>query len=258
MLSVDLNCDMGEGAGNDEQLMPFITSANIACGYHAGDADTMAQTIRLCKQHGVAVGAHPSFPDREHFGRQERQCTPEEVYSWVQEQVQSLQRIATQHAVPLVHVKPHGALYNQAAREQRLATAIAQAVKDLDPRLVLVGLSGSFLVSEAATLGLATASEVFADRTYQEDGSLTPRSQPGALIDEETASVQQVLRMVTEGKVRTLPGKDVPLQAQTICLHGDGPHATSFAKAIHAALTRAGISIQSLHLLSAQSGYITP
>lgn len=253
MLSIDLNCDMGEGAGNDEHLMPFITSANIACGFHAGDAGTMAQTIDLCKQYGVAVGAHPSFPDRENFGRQERPCTPEEVYSWVQEQVQALQHIAAHQAVPLVHVKPHGALYNQAARDRQLAAAIAQAVKDLDPRLVLVGLSGSFLISEAAALGLAAASEVFADRTYRDDGSLTPRTQPGALIEEEAASVQQVLQMVTKGTVKSLAGKDVPLQAQTICLHGEGPHAVPFAKAIHAALTDAGISIQPLQSLLAQT-----
>ena len=258
MRYVDLNCDMGEGAGHDEQLMPVITSANIACGFHAGDAETMAQTIRLCKQHRVAVGAHPSFPDRDNFGRLERPCTPEEVYNWVQEQVQTLQRIAQQQDARVMHVKPHGALYNQAAREQRLAAAIAHAVKDINPQLVLVGLSGSFLVSEAAALGLATASEVFADRTYQDDGSLTPRSQPGALTEEEAASVQQVLHIIREGKVKALSGKEVPLQAQTICLHGDGPHAVPFAKAIYAALANAGISIQPLHALSIQAGSINP
>lgn len=249
MQHVDLNCDMGEAAGNDEQLMPFITSANIACGYHAGDADTMAQTIRLCKQYHVAVGAHPSFPDRENVGRKERECTSEEVYGWVQQQVQALQRVAEQNRVPVVHVKPHGALYNQAAREQRLAAAIAQAVKDINSRLVLVGLSGSFLISEAAALGLVTASEVFADRTYQDDGSLTPRTQPGALIDEEAASIQQVLQIVSTGYVTALSGKKVPLEAQTICLHGDRPQAVQFAKAIHSALQSKGVALKPLYQL---------
>jgi len=246
---IDLNCDMGEGAGSDEQLMSFITSANIACGFHAGSSDTMAHAVRLCKQYRVAVGAHPSFPDRENFGRKEQACTPEEVYAWVQAQVQALQYIAAQQGLAVVHVKPHGALYNQAAREPQLAAAIAQAVKDINPHLVLVGLSGSFLISEAAARGLATASEVFADRTYQDNGSLTPRSQAGALIEEEAASVQQVLDMVTAGKVKAISGKEIQLQAQTICLHGDGPHAVPFAKAIHTALISAGITIQPLHQL---------
>ncbi|ANE51716.1 5-oxoprolinase subunit PxpA [Flavisolibacter tropicus] len=246
MQHVDLNCDMGEGIGNDEQLMPYITSANIACGYHAGDAETMMQTLQLCKQFRVAAGAHPSFPDRANFGRLEMSCTPVEVYQWVQLQVQALQLLASQLDINLVHVKPHGALYNQAAREQQLAAAIAQAVKDIDPHLIVVGLSGSYLITEAETLGLTTASEVFADRTYQDDGSLTPRTQPGALIEEEAASIQQVLQMVKQGSVMALSGKDVPLKAETICLHGDGIHATRFAKALRKTLESEGITIQSL------------
>jgi 5-oxoprolinase (ATP-hydrolysing) subunit A len=246
MQHVDVNCDMGEGIGNDAQLMPFITSANIACGYHAGDADTMIQTLRLCKRYKVAAGAHPSFPDRDNFGRSEQLCTPAEVYQWVQQQVQELQRLAAQLSIDVVHVKPHGALYNQAARDQHLAVAIAQAVKDIDPQLVVVGLSGSYLITEAEALGLATASEVFADRTYQDDGSLTPRTQPGALIEEATASIQQVLQMVKQGSVTALSGKEVPLKAQTICLHGDGKHAVRFAKAVREALESEGIGIQSL------------
>jgi 5-oxoprolinase (ATP-hydrolysing) subunit A len=246
MQHVDLNCDMGEGTGNDEQLMPFITSANIACGYHAGDAETMLQTLQLCKQYMVGAGAHPSFPDRANFGRLEQPCTPTEVYQWVQQQVQELQRLAIPLGINLVHVKPHGALYNQAAREQGIAAAIAQAVKDLDPQLVVVGLSGSYLVSEAEALGLTTASEVFADRTYQDNGSLTPRTQAGALIEEEAASIQQVLDMVKAGRVKALSGKAVPLKAQTVCLHGDGKQAVRFAQAIREALEKEGVMIKPL------------
>lgn len=249
MQYVDLNCDMGEGIGNDEQLMPFITSANIACGYHAGDKDTMLQTIRLCQQYQVAIGAHPSFPDRENFGRLEKACTPTEVYNWVLEQVQMLQGIAAGLGATVVHVKPHGALYNQAAREQVLAAAIAQAVKNSNTQLVLVGLSGSCLISEAEAIGLRTASEVFADRSYQDDGSLTPRTQPGALIEEEAASIQQVLQMVKRGSVKALSGKEVRLRAETICLHGDGKQAVPFAKAIYETLKKEGIAIKA-HSLS--------
>jgi UPF0271 protein len=245
MQRMDLNCDMGEGMGTDEQLMPFITSANIACGYHAGDKNTMSQTIRLCKQYGVAIGAHPSFPDRENFGRLERDCTEAEVYDWVRQQVQALQQLALHQAMVVTYIKPHGALYNQAARSQRLAAAIAKAVKDLDPQLVVVGLSGSYLISEAEKLGLTTASEVFADRTYVDDGSLTPRSQPGALIEDEADSIWQVLQMVTRGHVKALSGREVPLSAQTICLHGDGPKALPFARAIRQALEKEGIAIRS-------------
>ncbi|HYH15424.1 MAG TPA: 5-oxoprolinase subunit PxpA [Flavisolibacter sp.] len=252
MLYVDLNCDMGEGMGNDEQLMPFITSANIACGYHAGDRNTMLQTIRLCQHYQVAIGAHPSFPDRENFGRLERVCTPAEVYNWVLQQVQILQSVANELGAGVVHVKPHGALYNQAAREHHLAAAIAQAVKDCDAQLVLVGLSGSCLITEAEAIGLKTTSEVFADRSYQDDGRLTPRSQPGALIEEEAASIQQVLQMVKTGSVKALSGKEVPLRAQTICLHGDGKQAVPFAKAIQETLRKEGITIKAFYTSSMQ------
>ena len=241
---IDLNGDVGEGAGNDEQLMQFITSANIACGYHAGDEDTMAGSIQLCQQYNVAIGAHPSFPDKENFGRAERQCTAAEVYNWIKLQVQALNAIATTHGATLKHIKPHGALYNQAARDRSLAQAIAQAVKDSNQQLIIVGLSGSYLISEAKASGLTTASEVFADRTYQDDGSLTPRTQPNALIEREADSIQQVVQMVKQGTVYSLSGKIVRLEAQTVCLHGDGPHAVAFAKAIHDACARENIIIK--------------
>jgi UPF0271 protein len=248
MHTIDLNCDLGEGAGNDEQLMPFITSANIACGYHAGDENTMAATVQLCLQYKVAIGAHPSFPDRANFGRTAMQCTPAEVYQWVQQQIQLLQAIAVKHNTSVHHVKPHGALYNQAAADPSLAMAIAQAVKDSKEQLVLVGLSGSYLVSKAKAIGLTTASEVFADRTYQEDGSLTPRTQPNALVADKESSWQQVSQMIKQGTVTALSGKLVPLQAQTICLHGDGQHAVTFAKTIYEACLQEGIAIKPFHI----------
>ncbi len=237
MRNIDINCDMGEGIGNDEALMPFITSANIACGYHAGDEATMRQTILLAKKQGVKVGAHPSFLDRKNFGRTEMPCTPEEVYRLVQEQISILKKIADECGAVLHHVKPHGALYNQSARDPQLAKAIAQAVKDLDGRLVLFGLSGSHSISEARALGLSTMSEVFADRTYQDDGSLTPRSQPNALIEDADEAVRQVLQMVNEGTVTTVSGERISILAETICIHGDGKHAVAFAKHLHRALS---------------------
>lgn len=228
----DINCDMGEGAGNDALLMPFITSASIACGYHAGDADTMQQTVALALQHGVSIGAHPSFPDREHFGRREMALDDATLYRIITEQVKLLQEIAQAAGTSLRHVKPHGALYNMSAKDAGLAALVAQAVKDTDPALVLFGLSGSHSIRAAQAAGLKTASEAFADRSYQEDGSLTPRSQPGALIETTGEVVQQVRQIINRQQVTTLSGKIIPLQADTICIHGDGPHAVDFARAI--------------------------
>lgn len=236
MLLCDLNCDMGEGTGNDADLMPYITSANIACGYHAGDDATMHQTVQLAKSYGVFVGAHPSFFDRENFGRKEMHLSGAEVYNLVKTQIIKLKAIALVYGVHLRHVKPHGALYNMAAKEPALAGAIAQAVKDVDANLVLFGLSGSCLIKEGEAIGLQTKSEVFADRTYQDDGSLTPRTQPDALIEKENSAIQQVLQMVNEGCVTTTTGKIIPITAQTICLHGDGNNAVALAKALYKAL----------------------
>lgn len=232
----DLNCDMGEGIGNDELIMPYITSANIACGYHAGDEQTMLQTIRLAKKNKVNIGAHPSFLDKENFGRTEIKKSPEEVYELVTKQINLLQKIAVDNNVPLHHVKPHGALYNMAAKNTALAKAIANAVNDIDDNLILYGLSNSFLISEAKAIGLKTKSEVFADRTYQDNGTLTPRTQSNALIENIDEAIQQVLMMVQKGKVKTFSGKEISIVAETICIHGDGNHAVEFAKAFHAAL----------------------
>ncbi|NSL87643.1 LamB/YcsF family protein [Chitinophaga sp. Mgbs1] len=244
MKHIDLNCDMGEGLDNDAAIMPFISSANIACGYHAGSTDIMKKTVLLAAEHQVAVGAHPGFADPEHFGRREQHLTDTALYDLVATQIYALQTICRTHNIPLYHVKPHGALYNMAARSLPMAQIIARAVKDIDSRLQLFGLSNSFLISAAAAAGLHTVSEVFADRTYQPDGSLTPRTQPGAMIENETQAIQQVLQMVTHQEVTTLQGTVVPLTAQTICIHGDGPHAVTFAGNIHQALLHHHLTIQ--------------
>lgn len=226
----DINCDTGEGIGNDAALMPFISSANIACGFHAGDEATMRRTVQSALQHGVALGAHPSFLDREHFGRQEMACTTGEVYELVVDQVRILERIARDYGGKLHHVKPHGALYNMAARDGELAAAIVRAVKECGAGLVLYGLSGSHLIAEAKAAGLRTASEVFADRRYGDDGRLMPRSQQGALIEDVEQAVRQVVQMVREGTVTSVTGKKIPIVAETICIHGDGKHAVALAR----------------------------
>lgn len=232
----DLNCDMGEGMGNDEAIMPFITSANIACGFHAGNGNIIRHTLSLALQHGVHIGAHPSFRDKENFGRKEMHPGHDKLYAIVLEQLIKIDLIAKEKGATLHHVKPHGALYNMAARDAEMASTIADAVKDFNEELILYGLSNSFLISEAKALGLKTASEVFADRTYQNDGSLTPRSQPNALIEDDEQCMRQVLQMIQQGTVTTTSGSVLPIVADTICIHGDGKHAVRFAKKIHEAL----------------------
>jgi 5-oxoprolinase (ATP-hydrolysing) subunit A len=244
MSRVDLNCDLGEGAGHDAGLMPLITSANIACGLHAGDAATMGATVALAQRHQVAIGAHPSLDDRENFGRRELPVTPGEAHLLVLTQTRRLQMIARQGGARVGHVKPHGALYNMAARDAVLAQAVANAVYEADPRLVLYGLAGSFLLAAGRACGLRVASEVFADRTYQRDGSLTPRSQPGALIHSEDAAVGQVLRMIQVGTVRATDGTDLPIQPDTVCLHGDGANPVAFAQSLKRELVKAGIEVK--------------
>lgn len=229
---------MGEGIGNDELIMPFIHSANIACGYHAGDVATMQETIALCLKYGVAVGAHPSFYDRDNFGRQEMNLTFDEVYDLVTQQLIIFSEVASSFDIKINHVKPHGALYNMAAKDALMASVTAKAVRDFDQSIILVGLSGSHAIDQAKAIGLKTASEVFADRTYQDDGSLTHRSQPSALIENTKDAIRQVLQMIREGTVTTVSGKIIPIVAETICIHGDGKHAVEFAKAISKAVNR--------------------
>ncbi len=235
---------MGEGAGSDEQIMPYISSANIACGYHAGDENTMRQTVELCKKYNVAVGVHPSYPDRENFGRTDMLFHPGEVYEMIVKQINSLERIAAESDVAVHHVKPHGALYNMAARDRGLAPFAALAILDTNNKYILYGLSGSYLIKEGKNLGVNTASEVFADRTYKDDGSLTSRNKPGALIETTEMAVAQVLQMVKEGTVTSVTGKKVPIVAETVCIHGDGEHAVEFAKAIYHALKENNIGIK--------------
>jgi len=236
MLICDLNCDMGEGIGNDEAIMPFITSANISCGFHAGNGDTIRHTMSLALKQNIHIGAHPSFRDKENFGRKEMHLGHDKLYAIVLEQLIKIDLIAKEKGATLHHVKPHGALYNMAAKDTEVAGTIAQVIKDFNEALVLYGLSNSFLISEAKALGLKTANEVFADRTYQDDGSLTSRSQENALIEDDEQCIRQVLQMVVQGTVTTISGKVIPIVADTICIHGDGKHAVSFAKKIHEAL----------------------
>ena len=236
--TIDLNCDLGEGGAHDAELMPLITSANIACGAHAGDEATMRAAVALAQQHGVAIGAHPGFADRESFGRREIALSPEEIRGLVRGQVVALCALG-----PVRHVKAHGALYNLAAREVAVAAAIAEAIAAVDPSLLIFAFAGSAQVRVAEKLGLRSLSEVFADRTYQRDGSLTPRSRPDAMITNEDAAVAQVLRMLREGVVRATDGTDVPIEPDTICLHGDGPHAVAFARRLNHELRAAGFRL---------------
>jgi len=243
-LKIDINCDMGEGIGNDETIMPFISSANIACGYHAGDEKTMQQTIELALKYDVAIGAHPSFFDKKNFGRTEMYLPANEIYDLIILQLRAIDKIVRSKKTKLHHVKPHGALYNMSAKDPQIANAIAKAIKDFDGGLTLFGLSNSPSISEAKKINLSTASEVFADRTYQDDGSLTPRSQSNALIEDIDRSVQQVLQMVRGKTVTSVNGKIISIIADTICIHGDGRHAVEFAKAIHNALKKESVEIK--------------
>jgi UPF0271 protein len=223
---------MGEGLETDKDIMPFISSANIACGYHAGDEATIGRTIDYCLQYDVAIGAHPGFDDRSNFGRTEMKLNNEELYSLVATQVNLVKTIAEEKGGKMYHVKAHGALYNMAAADPVYARVIAQAVSDIDPALLFYGLSNSIMLEAAEAAGLQSVAEVFADRSYQSNGQLTPRNQPGALITELDKSVGQVLQMVNSGTVQTLSGEIISMPADTICLHGDGAHAAAFAENI--------------------------
>ena len=247
---MDLNADVGEWdtapSTSDAELMQVISSANIACGLHAGNATVMAITVQLAGSHGVAIGAHPSFDDREHFGRREMFVSPDELYSLLSRQLEALTAVAARLNVPIHHVKPHGALYNMAARDRSLADAVASAVARLDPGLVVYGLAGSELIAAAARARLRTASEVFADRGYLADGSLAPRSIPGALIDDADVVAARAVMMVREQTVTALDGTAVRVVADTICVHGDTPGAAHLARRVRAALEAAGVRISAI------------
>ncbi|CAQ89903.1 5-oxoprolinase subunit PxpA [Escherichia fergusonii] len=243
-MKIDLNADLGEGCASDAELLTLVSSANIACGFHAGDAQTMQASVREAVKNGVAIGAHPGFPDRENFGRTAMQLPPETVYAQTLYQIGALAAITHAEGGVMRHVKPHGMLYNQAAKEPQLADAIAKAVHACDPALILVGLAGSELIRAGKHYGLTTRQEVFADRGYQADGSLVPRSQPGALIEDEEQSLAQTLEMVQNGRVKSITGEWTPVEAQTVCLHGDGEHALAFARRLRAAFLERGIAVQ--------------
>lgn len=242
--SIDLNCDLGEGYGNDAELMPLISSANIACGYHAGDADTMKRTVELAIKHNVAIGAHPGYADRENFGRTPLNLPAAEVEDLVSDQIAALSRIAQAAGSRLKHVKPHGALYNQSAKDPELAAVIAKAVKQVDAKLVLFGLSGSHSISAAERIGLRTASEVFADRTYQNDGTLTPRTDAHAMISDENIAVEQVLDMIKYDRVRSTDAIMIRIIADTVCIHGDGVKAVEFASLMRRKFEEYKISVR--------------
>lgn len=250
-MPVDINCDMGEGfgayqIGEDEKIIPYITSANIACGYHAGDPMVMERTVRLAKEHGVALGAHPGFPDLLGYGRRILETFPGEVRNYVLYQVGALAAFCRVNKIELQHVKPHGALYNLAARDEKTAGEIIEAVLAYDPGLILVALSGSRLAELAGAAGLKVAREVFPDRAYLADGRLAPRSLPGAVIHEVEEVRARVIRLFTRGTMTSIDGREIPLQADTLCIHGDTPGAWKLAKTIGEALREAGIPVQAL------------
>jgi UPF0271 protein len=249
MKMIDLNCDMGEAYGNyampnDDRLMDYISSANIACGFHAGDPAVMQQTVALAIKKGVAIGAHPGLPDLQGFGRREMKITATEAYQLTLYQIGALSAFVRAAGGKLNHVKAHGALYNMAAKDATLAKAIVQAVYDFDPDLMLYALAGSKMITEAKEKGIVTASEVFADRTYQDDGTLTPRSNHNAMVTSEEDAINQVLNFALKQEVNSVTGNRIEVVAETVCLHGDGEHAVAFAKLIAESLKKEGISIK--------------
>ena len=245
-MRIDFNCDLGEGCGDDAAIIPLLSSASLACGGHAGDEATMRATLRLCRAHGVAAGAHPGYSDRANFGRIDAALSPAQVEVLVHDQLATLAAIAGEEGMRLAHVKPHGALYNLAARDATVADAIAGAVARFDPRLVLFGLAGSRLVAAGEAAGLRVAHEVFAERRYEADGTLTPRTHADAVIHDLASAIVQVRRLVRDGVVVARTGERIPLRADTLCLHGDRADAAAFARAIRAALEDDGVRILSV------------
>ncbi len=243
-LSVDINADLGEGSGHDEELFELISSANIATGFHAGDSDSMHAAITTAKKHGVAVGAHPSFFDRENFGRKELKISTPEIFDAVAYQLGVFQAIASAVGVQPNHVKPHGALYNMAVRDQELADSIARAIESVDPQLIMFAPDKSELARAGETHGLQIAHEIFADRNYLNDGWLVPRTRPDALLRDPNEAAQRVLRMLREGKVRSVEGGDVDVRGETICVHGDTPGAVEFARELRSQLDHEGVKIR--------------
>ncbi|MCR4953130.1 MAG: LamB/YcsF family protein [Treponema sp.] len=250
-MKIDLNCDLGESFGNykigmDEEVIKFISSANIACGFHASDPLVMAKTVELAKENRVKVGAHPGFPDLVGFGRRNINVSSAELKTMVQYQIGALNAFCIAKGVKMNHVKPHGAMYNMAAKDVNLATSIAEGIAEVDSSLILLGLSGSQLISAAKQVGLKTAAEVFADRAYEEDGSLVARTKPGAVITNEDEVIERVIRMIKSGCVKSITGKEIPIQPDSICVHGDNPKALNFVKMIRERLLQENIKIEGL------------
>ena len=243
-MHVDLNADLGEGAGHDDELLQLVSSASIACGFHAGDPVSVLASIRAARERGVAVGAHPGFADREDFGRIEVALPAAEVFAIVAYQLGAFRALATAARTPVNHVKPHGALYNMAVRDEKLAEAIANAVRAIDSSLLLFAPGGSVLERGAQSAKLRVVREVFADRNYLADGSLVPRTRPDALLHDPEEAAVRVLRMLREGVVRSVDGTDVGVHADTICVHGDTPGAVDFARSLRERLEKHGVSIQ--------------
>ena len=251
MFFVDLNSDLGESFGAyriglDEEVVPHVTSVNIACGWHAGDPLVMEKTVALAKEFGTAVGAHPGFPDLMGFGRRNMAVTPEEAKAYVKYQLGALSAFTKSHGMTIQHVKPHGAIYNMAAVDEKLARAMCEAVYEVDPDIIFMGLAGSKMISAAEAVGLRAASEVFADRAYNDDGTLVSRKLPGAMIKDEELAIKRVVRMVKEGKVTSINGNDIAIKADSICVHGDNPKALAFVKNIRETLISEGVEIKSL------------
>jgi UPF0271 protein len=244
--AIDLNSDLGEGAGFDDELLSLVSSANIACGFHAGDAGTMRQAIVAAGSRGVAIGAHPSLFDRENFGRKELPVTTEQLFDIVSYQLGVFQAIAQSVNTELHHVKPHGALYNMAARNGRVAEPIVRAIHDVDPRLLLFAPGQSALALAGRAHGITVVAEVFADRNYLDDGSLVARTRPHALLSDPEAAAIRVIRMLREGKVQSVAGHDIAIQAETVCVHGDTPDAVKFAQALRQRLESEGVEIRAV------------
>lgn len=248
MFKVDLNSDLGESFGAytiglDNEVIAHVSSANVACGFHAGDPLVMEKTVAAAKAAGVAVGAHPGYPDLMGFGRRNMVCAPKEVKAYVKYQLGALMAFTKSNGVPLQHCKPHGALYNMAGKDLDLALAIAEAIAEVDDKIILLALANSKMVEAGKQVGLRVASEVFADRAYQADGSLVPRKLPGAVIHETDVAIARTVRMVKEGKVTAITGEEVPLEVHSICVHGDNPSAVAFVKNIRARLEEEGVTI---------------
>lgn len=248
MLKIDLNCDLGESFGAyklglDERVAPYISSANVACGFHAGDPLVMEETIALLKANHVAAGAHPGFPDLLGFGRRNLAASPKEAKAYVQYQIGALWAFCKAQGQPLQHIKPHGALYNMAGKDYALACAICEGIAEIDDHLILLGLSGSQMLKAAKDVGLRSAKEVFADRAYEEDGSLVARTKPGAMITDEEIAIARVIDMVCHGKTTAVSGKEIEMEAHSVCVHGDGEKALAFVMKIRAALLEQGIEV---------------